>query len=196
MSSSRRLLGPRCVAALALTPLVMAACGNGQQATSDDMPVPAGSGTRTAPVPEAGDAAGGPDFAQVLASAPALDGSAVDAAALARGDTVAWFWAPWCTSCRAEAPDISEVAERYDGQVHMIGVAGRGELDAMRDFVADTGTGALTHLADVDGTIWSAFGIYAQPAFAFIDDTGEVEVFVGGLDAYALAARVDQLLRT
>jgi len=91
---------------------------------------------------------------------------------------------------------VAEIAERYSGRVQFVGVAGRGELDAMQEFVDDTGTGTLTHLADLDGGIWSAFGVFGQPAYAFIDNSGTVDVFVGGLGGNALADRIDDLLAT
>nr|MBA3289283.1 redoxin domain-containing protein [Acidimicrobiia bacterium] len=133
-------------------------------------------------------------FAQVFAPATPLDGASFDGAALAGTDAVVWFWAPWCTICRGEAPEVAEVAERYADRIQVIGVPGRGELDAMREFVDDTGTGAITHLADIDGSIWSAFGVYGQPAYAFIDDSGTIDTFIGGMGGDALADRIDQLL--
>ena len=107
-----------------------------------------------------------------------------------------WFWAPWCTICRAEAPDINETVERFGADVQIVGVAGRGGIDEMRGFIDDTGTGGMTHVADEAGDVWNAFGIYAQPAFAFIDDTGEIETFIGGLRADDLADRIEELLET
>ncbi|MGH8934231.1 MAG: hypothetical protein ACRDZO_27240 [Egibacteraceae bacterium] len=73
------------------------------------------------------------------------------------------------------------VAAEFDGRVTFVGVPGRGEVDAMRGFVADTGTGGFTHVVDDDGSRWQRFGIIAQPAFAFIDADGSVETFRGGL---------------
>lgn len=104
-----------------------------------------------------------------------------------------WFWAPWCTTCRAEAPDVLDSAAEFEGSVQVIGVAGRGEVDEMESFIDDTGTGDLVHLADSDGSIWSQFEIIAQPAFAFIDDSGEVEVFSGALGREALTERMQAL---
>lgn len=176
MRSSRRRLGLRAAASLTLGVLVLAACGG-------DPPSATGAAT-DAPIA----------FAEVFASTTPLDGDAFDGAELVGTDAVVWFWAPWCSSCRAEAPEVAEVAERYAERVTFVGVPGRGQLDAMREFVDDTGTSALTHAADLDGSVWSAFGVYGQPAFAFIDDTGEVEVFIGGMGGRALADRIDALL--
>ena len=172
MRSQRRLLLPL-VATLAL---VAAAC------SSDD------SDTADATASEAASSAELLDF-----NADLLDGGEFDAASVEGTDTVLWFWAPWCTSCRAEAPDVLATAADFDGQVDLIGVAGRGEVGEMQDFVADTETGSLPHIIDAEGTIWSDFGVSAQPAFAFIDDSGEVEVFVGTLGAEGLTERMEAL---
>jgi thiol-disulfide isomerase/thioredoxin len=183
---------------------VLAACGGSD--ASDSAPVAApddvAAGDASAPVPPAGadeapegardDAA---SFASVFASTSAIDAE-FDGASLAGRDSVLWFWAPWCTVCRAEAPDINETVERFGADVQIIGVAGRGGIDEMRDFIDDTGTGGMTHVADEAGGVWNAFGIFAQPAFAFIDDTGEIETFVGGLRADDLADRIEELLAT
>jgi thiol-disulfide isomerase/thioredoxin len=131
-------------------------------------------------------AAGAPSFTAVT-----LDGAEFDSAArFAEGPTVLWFWAPWCTICRAEAPEVLAVAEEFTGDVTVVGVAGRGEVDEMVDFVADTGTGRLEHVVDRDGAIWSDFGVVAQPAFAFIGRDGQVEVFNGALPPDDLRAAV------
>lgn len=201
MRPIRRPLRRRATAALALGPLLIAACGGGSEPTGapgDGRPGSDAS-AETAPEPDAA-AADDPDaaaaFAEVFAPTTALDGDEFDAAELAGADAVVWFWAPWCIICRGEAPEVAEIAERYAGQVSFVGVPGRGELDAMREFVADTGTDGLPHLADLDGSVWNAFGVYGQPAYAFIDDTGVIEVFIGGMGGDALGERVDALLAT
>ncbi|MDZ7679634.1 MAG: redoxin domain-containing protein [Acidimicrobiales bacterium] len=188
----RQRLHIRAAAALAVVVLVGAACSGG----SDDDPA-GGEGAATVPdtveepEPEEEPAAG-ETFDSVFAGAATLDGEEFDGGRLAGTKTVLWFWAPWCTSCRAEGPEVAEVAERHGDDVRVIGVPGRGQVNAMEQFVDDTGTGALEHVVDDDGSIWTAFGVYGQPAFAFIDDTGQIEVFVGTLGS-ALDDRVATL---
>ncbi len=81
---------------------------------------------------------------------------------------------------------MAAAAAELDGRVTFLGVPGRGEVDAMREFVADTMTGQFTHVLDGDGSLWQRFRIVAQPAFAFVAADGSVETFAGSLDADAL----------
>ncbi len=136
--------------------------------------------------PSGQDAAG----ATALAfTAPSLAGGTVDAADLAGEPVVLWFWAPWCTICRAEAPEVADVAAELDGTVTVLGVPGLGAEADMRAFVADTGTGAITHLVDADGSLWQRFGVVSQPAFAFVSPDGGVETFGGSLGGDELRSR-------
>jgi thiol-disulfide isomerase/thioredoxin len=168
----------RFVAVLAPLLLVAGACGGGAE-TGDAQ------------------AAEDPPAAEPVAfSAAVLGGGDFDASSIAGQDAVLWFWAPWCTSCRAEAPDVLESASEFEGQIEVIGVAGRGEIAAMERFVSDTGTGDLLHIIDEDGAIWSEFDVFSQPAFAFIDDEGQVDVFVGTLGKEALSERMRVLAAT
>lgn len=168
------------VALLAATALVAAACGEDGSDSADAAPGGASSPSGAAAEP-------------LEFTAATLSGGDFDAASLEGRDTVLWFWAPWCTTCRAEAPDVVESARELEGSVEVIGVAGRGEVPEMQGFVDDTGTGELQHIVDDDGSIWTGFGVAAQPAFAFVDDSGEVEVFVGALGKEALLERMREL---
>jgi hypothetical protein len=50
----------------------------------------------------------------------------------------------------------------------------------------------LIRLADVD--VWAEFGVMAQPAFAFVDDSGEMEIHHGSLDETELSERIEALI--
>lgn len=107
---------------------------------------------------------------------------------------VMWFWAPWCTVCRAESPDVAKVAKEFEGKVTFVGIAGRGPLEDMQAFVEETSTGGFTHVADVDGSLWSRFGVVAQPSFVFVTPSGEAQAFTGGLGEADLRDVANQLL--
>ncbi len=127
-------------------------------------------------------------------SATTLKGKPFASADLQGRPTVLWFWAPWCTICRAEAPDVAKAVADLGSDVTVLGVPGRGEEPAMRAFVEDTGVGGFEHVVDATGEIWSAFGVFAQPAFAFIDADGNAEVVSGSLSREELQSRARALL--
>lgn len=127
--------------------------------------------------------------------ASTLDGADFDFASLSGQPTVLWFWAPSCTICRAEAPEIAKVAAELDGSVTFIGVPGRGERPEMQQFVSDGGVSGLQHVVDDDGEIWNEYGVVGQPAFAFIDSDGNVETVNGSLTGDQLKTAALELAR-
>jgi thiol-disulfide isomerase/thioredoxin len=114
----------------------------------------------------------------------------VDGGPFAAGDVagpvVYWFWAPWCTICRGEAPGVADVAAEYEGRVTFVGVAGLGPVADMRDFVSDTGVDGFVHAVDPDGSVWTGFEVVSQPSYVFVDAAGQARTWTGGLDADTL----------
>jgi hypothetical protein len=87
------------------------------------------------------------------------------------------------------------VARQYDGQVEVIGVAGRDSTEAMADFVARHELDGVPQIDDADGSIWARFGIAGQPAWVFIDgETGQQERLLGALGPDGLTERIEELL--
>ncbi len=173
--------------------LVLAACGGGSSsdAASDSLPPPPST---LPPAAQPSGAGATSVIPAALIGATTINGDPFNANILAGRPTVAWFWAPWCVICRGEAPDVADIATRYADSVNFVGVAGLGQTSEMRDFVSETGTEGITHVDDSSGNIWAAYGIYAQPAYAFITDDGRVETYVGALGADGLANVIDQLI--
>lgn len=176
---------PLAAAAAALVAaLGLVACSSPEAAAPSEPEAPAVGQT------EAGSGAEEAESALPAFDAQTLDGEAIASTALAGEPAVLWFWAPWCSICRGEAGGIAEAAERYEGQVDFIGVAGLGEVEDMRAFASDTGTDHMTHIVDEDGGIWSDFGVVGQPAFAFVNADGTFETVPGTLSDDDLDARV------
>ncbi len=166
--------------------LLLAACSSGPAETPEGPPGVEASAQGAAD-PQPG--------AQATAfTAATLDGVDLDVATFAGTPLVLWFWAPWCTICGAEGPDVARVAADLEGQVTYLGVPGLGSDEDMRDFVEDTGTGGFLHVVDADGSVWRRFGVVYQPAFAFIDRDGTAEVFAGSLGEDGLRDRARSLV--
>jgi thiol-disulfide isomerase/thioredoxin len=170
----RRLLGV--IAVLAV--LAVAGCAGRAQPGSSGVAPTTGSSS---------------PFAHVAPLPTRLDGSRFDPATLTGKPVVLWFWAPWCPICRSEGPSMANLASEFAGKVEFVGVAGQGTVLAMTQFVDQTGTGSLTQLADVTGSVWRDYGVSVQPSFAFIGSDGTAQVRVGSLDAQTLRARVAEL---
>lgn len=180
----------RAAAVASAAALLLSACGapeDGRSAPADAAAPSDAAPSDTAPSEEA-DAADHLDF-----TAATVGGDDVEGADYAGRPVVLWFWAPWCTVCRGEAGAVAEAAERHGGEVEFVGVAGLGEAADMAEFVESTGTDAMTHIIDEDGTIWSGFGVAGQPAFSFLSPDGAYETHPGTLSEADLDARVAEL---
>jgi len=180
-SGSRCRRRTRAAAALAAVALLTTACAGGVV------------GDR--PTSGAGKAVAAPGTAEepLAFRASTLAGPELDVSTLAGQPVVLWFWAPWCTICRVEAPDVAAVAADLEGKVTFLGVPGRGETADMADFAQDTGTDRLQHLVDVDGTLWQRFRVVNQPSFAFVGPDGSLETFAGALGEEQLRTRAAAL---
>lgn len=53
---------------------------------------------------------------------------------------------------------------------------------------------AFDHAIDESGDIWSYYGIFTQPSFAFIDDDGTVDVFLGAMGLVGLSSVIEEKL--
>lgn len=127
-------------------------------------------------------------------SGTTIEGASFDNAVAASKPEVLWFWAPWCTVCRAESGDVADVAASFDGKVTFVGVPGRGQVPEMRRFVSETGTGGFQHVSDASGDLWKQFGVSSQPSFVFVDAAGNATRVTGSLDADQLTKRISALL--
>lgn len=139
--------------------------------------------------------------ADLAASRAALDFTTVDldggdfvGGDLAGRDVVLWVWAPWCSVCNREAPQLRDTFAARSADVVLLGLPGKDSVEAHRGFVAEHDLGFLQHVVDQDGSIWQRYGVAYQPAFVFIDDDGTVRVHAGPMEPSALDAAIDELV--
>ncbi len=183
---------PRLLPLLLAALFAVSACSTGSTSTTPTAETHRGSdGGASAGQGKGSGAASGPSALDFTGTT--LAGKAFDAAS-ETGPVVMWFWAPWCTICRAEAPDVATVAAEYEGRVTFLGVPGRGDVGAMKEFVSQTGTSGFDHVADLDGSLWQRFGVVAQPSFVFVDSAGKASFFGGSLDADSLRQMIQPLV--
>ncbi|GAA1752808.1 redoxin domain-containing protein [Streptomonospora arabica] len=177
--------------ALAAAAAAVLVAGCGAVPSDDGGGEPAGGPDSSSPGADTGQGGGGQGAPTAFDfTAPAVGGGEIDGADLVGEPVVLWFWAPWCTVCRGEAPGVAETAERYAGEVEFIGVAGQGEPAAMKEFVDATGTGGMRHIIDGDGSIWSGFEVTTQPSFSFLRSSGSFLTYTGTMSEQEIDKRV------
>jgi cytochrome c biogenesis protein CcmG/thiol:disulfide interchange protein DsbE len=103
----------------------------------------------------------------------ALDGSAVDLAALRGRPVVVNFWASWCVPCREEFPLLEQKLAELgptDG-LAVIGVLYKDEPELAQQFLAEIGASWPT-LDDPGDAFAKAYRVAAPPQTYFIDKDG------------------------
>ncbi len=163
--------------------VVLAGCGStgAGSAAGSGSDSAAGSGSTS----EAGAAPAALDF-----TATTVSGETFEASSLSGKPVVFWFWAPWCSTCRAQAPGVQSLAEKYGDDVSVVGVGGLSDEDAITDYAEEV-TG-FTQLVDPEGAVWRTLGVEAQSTYLVLDSAGAT-VEQGYLDDDALVAVVDEL---
>lgn len=184
------------VAAMAAAAVVVAGGG----CTGGDVPSadrgagqpPAAGAAPAADQQAAADQAAGPVPATLKFSGTTLDGKAFDAASFAGKPTVLWFWAPWCATCFGQAASVSDMQDEFGTKVNLLGVAGLGNADEMKEFVTDGQVGDVTHLNDQAGAVWKKFKITEQSTYVFLDRDGKV-LSKGWMDSVDFEGKVAEL---
>jgi thiol-disulfide isomerase/thioredoxin len=122
-----------------------------------------------------------------------LDGAEFTSAELEGRPSVLWFWAPWCSTCDAESPEIAAAAAELGPDVEIIGVGALGPLFDAEAFVEFNELQGVRHLFDEEADVWAKFGVLAQPAFAFINSDGTYSIAPGIMDAEQIVERAREL---
>lgn len=106
------------------------------------------------------------------------------------------FWATWCQPCRAEAPIVERVADRWRGQgVVVVGV--NEDTPDQGDPRAFAETHGLTYpiVHDATGTVGRSYQVDGLPTLVIISRAGRVSAVRTGLtDQAELERLVEQAL--
>ncbi|MFH9071358.1 TlpA family protein disulfide reductase [Streptomyces alboflavus] len=175
--------------------LLAAGCGSTEQKTTAAESATGEPGRTASPSQGSGatKAASAPVPDELKFTTTTLDGKKFQGSSLAGKDAVLWFWAPWCHVCRSEAPTIAKAADKWKGKVTFVGIPGKSRTADMKQFVADTGLDGIQHAVDTDGSLWSRFGVPAQPAVALVNDDGTVKVGLGPVGATQFGDEIERL---
>lgn len=138
------------------------------------------------------------------AAAPELEGTTLDGGTWRLADhlgdvVVLNVWASWCAPCRAEAPELQEVWEEFEGRgVQFVGLDTRDSDAAARAFV-ETYQITYPNVIDQDGQLQLLFADtlppQAIPSTIVIDPEGRVAGrALGRVSASALRGLIEPLL--
>jgi thiol-disulfide isomerase/thioredoxin len=177
------------VAAFAVTFLV--GCGAQPGSAPSTAPPPTSTSASTPATAPTQPAVAAPE--QLRFTAKTVAGAELSGEGLVGKPVVLWFWAPWCPKCQREAPGMAKAAKELGSSVTFVGVAALDQVPAMQGFVDKYDLKSFQHIADTDSAVWKRFGVTAQPAYAFIDKTGKVEVVTSQLSEKDLRDRLTKL---
>jgi cytochrome c biogenesis protein CcmG/thiol:disulfide interchange protein DsbE len=105
------------------------------------------------------------------------------------------FWASWCVECRAEAPILQSVWERYRDQgVVLVGVAYLDSDQGSRAYIQEFGI-TYPNGPDMGTRISDAYRITGVPETFVVDQKGNVvETIIGPIREGQLDAILDRIL--
>ncbi len=84
------------------------------------------------------------------------------------------FWATWCGPCRAEAPIVNTIAQRYrDKGLVVVGVNTSDEDGLAAEYVKRKGLG-FPIVYDAGNTIAKAYGVSSLPTLVVVSKTGRI----------------------
>jgi thiol-disulfide isomerase/thioredoxin len=145
-------------------------------------------GAAAGPAPKLGEPA--PDF-----TLPNLRGEPVDLAGLRGRPVLLNFWATWCPPCRAEMPDLDEVArESAAAGLTVLAVNLQEEPLAIAAYLRTLGVGGVTPLVDANGAIFRQYRVSGLPTTVALDRDGVVrEIHIGPLTKRGIESRVAKI---
>ncbi len=123
----------------------------------------------------------------------AVDGSIVSVSEFNGVPTAMWFWSPNWGQCRAEASAVAELKRTYQDTIQFIGIASRGDLGQVEEFIERYSVTGLPHVFDEQGDVWRQYKISSQPAWVFTDSNGNQERVIGALSDSEIRKKLEDL---
>jgi peroxiredoxin len=131
--------------------------------------------------------------------APALRVTAFDGRTVTLDDfrgrpAVVSFFESWCPICRAEQPDLSQVARELGGRVGFVGVSNHDTVAAGRAYQRRFSV-PYPLANDPSGQTWARWRVPYQPVTVLVDTKGRIaERFDGGTTAGTLRVALAYLV--
>jgi thiol-disulfide isomerase/thioredoxin len=102
-----------------------------------------------------------------------LDGRAWALSSLVGKPVVLHFWAPWCSVCKTESPNVSSLRRAVGGDVTVISVAvSYRDADDVRRFVREQGVDYPVLLGDE--ALMDAYRVSSLPTTYFLTKDGRI----------------------
>jgi peroxiredoxin len=107
-----------------------------------------------------------------------LEGNPVNISDFRGRSVVLVFWASWCPDCRAEVPDLKQMAASADpSEVCFVSVSFDREFEALQKFAAEQelpGVQLFEPAGKADSAVGAAYGVRWIPSLYLIDADGKV----------------------
>ncbi len=107
--------------------------------------------------------------------------------------TLAFFWAPFCPSCRSEAPILDELAVAQGDKLNIVGIGTRDDLAYAEEFRESTGVENFPLLWEETGDSWVNFGVVSQPYLILLQGGREIKRWPGGAPEDLILAEIGKL---
>lgn len=146
-------------------------------------------GEAIGPAPKVGEPA--PDF-----TLKTITGQDLQLSSLQGRPVLLNFWATWCPPCRAEIPDLDQVArERADTGLAVVAINLQEDLTTAATYLMTLDIRTFLVPLDTDGRVFRQYRINGMPTTVLIDRSGVVrEIHVGALTKRAIDARIGKIL--
>ena len=104
------------------------------------------------------------------------------------------FWATWCGPCRRELPALQLAAERWEGEVLIVGVDQAEEAPVVQRYVDELGL-TFPIPMDTDSAVAERFNVMGLPTTFFIDGDGVIRtIWTGEMNSITLAEHIAQIV--